>query len=190
MTNILKISVLATMLFCSTTFLFAQSDDMASRLRNNIVEALLADDCERAQRNYNIWKDITGETMPNIETEIRNCLRKTATPDSGFVVIPVINIAVQNKDISGVVLSYKDAENLCKNSILGGFTNWRLPTSNELSTIYSFSPSIMNRGFYWSSTKHSSSTTSSDLYNVVNFVDGTIVGRATASLARCVRTVR
>jgi hypothetical protein len=53
-----------------------------------------------------------------------------------YIEIPLARIAVQVEDITNYVLYYYDAENLCKNSMVGGYTDWRLPTKDELTKIF------------------------------------------------------
>ncbi len=61
-------------------------------------------------------------------------------------------IAVQTKDLGYVV--WKSADSMCENSIVGGFTDWRLPTKDELMVLYNNKDLIggFNTGRYWSSS--------------------------------------
>jgi len=108
-----------------------------------------------------------------------------------FVNLPTASIAVQRTDINNTRVDWDDANSLCKNSTVGGLTDWRLPTKNELMTMYS------NREFiggfrtrsnddYWSSTQDGS------YYYHVSFYNGSS-GRSTGNYtnyARCVRTLK
>ena len=106
-----------------------------------------------------------------------------------FVNLPTAGIAVQQTDITGNKGAYwDDANRLCENSTVGGFTDWRLPTIDELMTMYS------NRGFiggfsvdsYWSSTPYGSD------YWKISFYDGSSKYSSphyTTDSARCVRTL-
>ena len=77
------------------------------------------------------------------------------SPD--FIVIPELGIAVQREDIG--YGNWNSMNTLCENSTVGGFTDWRLPTIDELAALYNLRDKI--GGFtternYWSSTKYSS----------------------------------
>ncbi|WP_163173356.1 DUF1566 domain-containing protein [Bacteroides sp. 51] len=84
-----------------------------------------------------------------------------------FVELKDSKISVQKNDIVSSKLYYEDAKLLCEGSTVGGYTDWRLPTINELSFMYlnknKFDVSLFSnrnvsaRGFnppiYWSSTE-------------------------------------
>ena len=71
-----------------------------------------------------------------------------------YVCIDILGIAIAKKDVSEEKLIWQDADNLCKNSILGGHKNWRLPTIDELATLFQNKNSIggFSNSVYWSST--------------------------------------
>lgn len=93
-------------------------------------------------------------------------------------------LMVQAEDIGSS--DYDSIEGLCKNSRLGGYSDWRLPTLEELLTLYTEKDRI--RGFedsyYWSST-------GSYEIKSVNFADGTVNNSRTflVHYGRCVRTM-
>ncbi|MDR0938289.1 MAG: protein kinase [Mediterranea sp.] len=70
-----------------------------------------------------------------------------------YVELTLLNIAVQKTDIGRG--SFGTARKLCENSILAGFTDWRLPTSDELISIYTVRESVggfrtnTNNTMYW-----------------------------------------
>lgn len=57
-----------------------------------------------------------------------------------FIVIQELGIAVQREDIG--YGTWSSMNSLCKNSTVGGFTDWRLPTIDELSALYSLRDKI------------------------------------------------
>ncbi|MDR1811081.1 MAG: carboxypeptidase regulatory-like domain-containing protein [Prevotella sp.] len=84
----------------------------------------------------------------------------TTIGDSDDDYIVIGDLYVQTKDISNAVISWSSANRLCENSILGGYDDWRLPTIDELATIYTKKDAIggfvPDRYFgYWSSTGYS-----------------------------------
>lgn len=63
------------------------------------------------------------------------------------------NLAVQLSDLSRGI-NWDSAKELCEQSRVGGFSDWRLPTIGELSLIYTKKNEIggFDDGYYWSST--------------------------------------
>ena len=69
-----------------------------------------------------------------------------------YIVLKDLGIAVQREDIGGG--SYSSVKTLCENSTVGGFTDWRLPTIDELAALYNLKDKIggFSNGDYWSSS--------------------------------------
>lgn len=115
--------------------------------------------------------------------------------DPSFINLPAAGIAVQRTDITGTKGAYwDDANSLCENSTVGGLTDWRLPTKDELMTMYSNRDFI--GGFIITSSGYTyeywSSTPSSSYYYYVSFCNGysSAAGSHTYKRsARCVRTL-
>jgi hypothetical protein len=61
------------------------------------------------------------------------------------------------------------AYNLCENSVLGGYDDWRLPTLAELSTVYSNRDAIggFSNGYYWSISEETENA-----HTFIDFSDG------------------
>jgi hypothetical protein len=84
------------------------------------------------------------------------------TTNSPYVVIlPTAGLMVQKTDITGDNGVYWDTGNsLCENSTLDGYTDWRLPTKDELAILYNERNTIggfVQSGYdpyYWSSTNN------------------------------------
>ena len=100
-------------------------------------------------------------------------------------------VAKEDAD-AGSAANWNDANNLCDNSTLAGFTDWRLPTKNELVTVYNNKDLIgnfhsWNFDYYWSSTTVPSNTYS-EAY-CVDFSKGTVEGvnKSYFGYLRCVR---
>lgn len=108
------------------------------------------------------------------------------SPD--FIVIPELGIAVQREDIG--YGDWYSMNTLCENSTVGGFTDWRLPTIDELAALYNLRDKIggFTTGDYWSSTNYSSSYPSYHYY--IRFSNGyrSDTDRGSCS-ARAVRTL-
>ena len=89
-----------------------------------------------------------------------------------YVILETAKLMVQKEDITSSSINWTSAKSLCENSTIGGYTDWRIPTLNELSTMYSnrniigkFDTSYSSR--YWSST-----ASSINYYYFIYFSDG------------------
>ena len=78
--------------------------------------------------------------------------RSFTTSHRTFLVIGNTAIQVNNKTSSS---SWASANTLCDNDLLGNFTDWRLPNSDELNLIFSVKELFdsFESGYYWSSTE-------------------------------------
>ena len=82
------------------------------------------------------------------------------TPQSPeYVVLTTAGIMVQKTDIG--VGYWSSMNSLCNNSMLSGYTDWRMPTKDELAVLYNERNTIggfvTTTGYYWSSTSYVSS---------------------------------
>ena len=79
--------------------------------------------------------------------------------------VVINNLMIQTEDLGWV--DWRSAKLLCENSRVSGFSDWRLPTIEELSTIYTNRNSVPNltSGNYWSSTK------TADYYSSHYYID-------------------
>ena len=86
-----------------------------------------------------------------------------------WIEIPAAGIAVQKEDLGSGYWDTADA--MCKNSTLGGYTDWRLPTKEELMVLYNNREKIggFKEEVYWSSSNYYSS-----YYYGINFRSGSL----------------
>ena len=89
-----------------------------------------------------------------------------------YVILQSAGLMVQKRDLSENGISWDFANNLCENSTVGGFTDWRLPTIEELGTLYTNKEKIGNfkNTEYWSSSNWSFGY--STYYYYVDFANG------------------
>lgn len=113
-----------------------------------------------------------------------------ATSYVPYVIIDAI--AVQKNDLStGTTLNA--AIDLCKQSRIGGFSDWHVPNLSELTLLYSNRTNIgdFSEDTYWS-TSFQGSTVTGSYYYVINFKTGS-TGTARSidpyCRVRCVRTI-
>lgn len=75
--------------------------------------------------------------------------------ENEYVILKDYDLMVMKEDIRNNI-NYAAAEKVCKELQIGGFTDWRLPTRDELQIIYSQKEFIggFQDGRYWTSTKY------------------------------------
>jgi len=102
-----------------------------------------------------------------------------------------------NRFVDSERVNYAQAEKLCKEMRLGGYSDWRIPTIQELLTIVDYKKydpaildgfSIAESNYYWSSTQYMGDA---DKVWGVDFKDGSTDGNGKAydRRIRCVRTI-
>ncbi|MDE5783960.1 MAG: carboxypeptidase regulatory-like domain-containing protein [Prevotella sp.] len=95
------------------------------------------------------------------------------TIESEWIEIPSRGIAVQKTDVG--YGNYETVKSMCENSTLGGYTDWRLPTIDELMVLYNNREMIggFKKVEYWSSSVDSYSYYyDSYFYYYINFNNG------------------
>ncbi|WP_440183620.1 Lcl domain-containing protein [Barnesiella intestinihominis] len=99
---------------------------------------------------------------------------KAESPD--YMILPDAGIMVQKADISESLLSWVSCNTLCENSVVGGFSDWRLPTREELALLYSEQDNIgkFQDERYWSATLDSDYTYSGYKYYYMDFKTGSL----------------
>ena len=78
--------------------------------------------------------------------------------DPPYIIIKSLGLAVQKEDIG--YGNWYDVKRLCQNSRVGGYSDWRLPSYNELVQLYNIKDQIGNfnsNGIYYSSSYRSES---------------------------------
>ena len=122
-----------------------------------------------------------------------------------FMELPILGISVQTQDVSSVYGNWDTINGLCENSVVGGYTDWRLPTVEELQSIFAMREDIGNFNdelgpiggdHATSSASYWSSTESLGAHGIVHikllFYSGGRVSYGdeyTSAMGRCVRTL-
>lgn len=105
---------------------------------------------------------------------------------SEYVTVPGTNLVVAKEDAG--IADWDSANYMCNNSTLGGLTDWRLPTKDELVTMYNNKNTIggFKDGKYWSSSTHENSSVYA---YYVNFSYGGVddYHKSNSLYVRCVR---
>ncbi len=117
-----------------------------------------------------------------------------STPEIGSIyTMPDGSFMVQTVDLGSA--QWNSAKSLCESSTLGGYTDWRLPTLNELKKIYTYKTQIggfpsrtVTNNNYWSGSAGSKS----GYYYYIDFNTGTSseIPRVNSFKVRAVRTIK
>lgn len=112
-------------------------------------------------------------------------------PVPDYLEIPALGLAVQKENIGSG--NFNTVNSLCENSIIGGYSDWRLPDIDELMSIYTlrstiggFSSYSSYNHFFWSSTPSGENAT-----QIVRFGSGSLssIQNGERGYGRCVRTL-
>ena len=115
---------------------------------------------------------------------------RKSSAGNGVYELPTASLMVQTEDLGRV--DWASAKLLCENSTVAGFNDWRLPTKEELMTLYTNKDQI--GGFieegYWSSSNSNSSDQYGTKKYYISFNNGAIdyASQNTQFYVRAVRT--
>jgi len=116
-----------------------------------------------------------------------------ASPTVDYVILQAAGIMVQKTDITSGDINWTSARNLCENSIVGEYTDWRLPTLDELGTVWNERNKIggFTTKYYWTSIKYNGGY--DNQYYKMHFYNGSIsygtYSDGYNSRCRCVRSL-
>jgi hypothetical protein len=102
------------------------------------------------------------------------------------VILPAAGLMVQKADINeNSAVSWSTGNSLCENSTLDGYTDWRLPTKDELAVLYNERNTIggFSNTWYWSSTASGSKHWQQEFWS------GEQGAYDDTAMCRCVRTL-
>lgn len=153
-----KIFILLAMLI---TAFAVQAQNNATYL-SKAFELLLEGNVKSAENHYTVYKKLSGKTDADFETMLQTekANKENAWMDECYI-IDIDNeyaLAVQKSSfLEAKEYSHSDASRLAKSSRLWSFTDWRLPTLDEISIVFANLPSgtiknfNSNADFYWTS---------------------------------------
>ena len=183
----LKYTMALAMLLGIGTLAVAQSN--YSEYLDLAMEKLKAQDCDAAQKYYNVYKELAGKSVSSMEVLIEDCKAALANGPKQ-IQINYQNYEVLPGDLEGTY-TWSDANSACANLTAFGKSDWYLPTKDELAGLYKQKNEI--GGFadyhYWSSTEYISKFVSSNNSWYLSFRDGYqyFHDNGNYSLVRCVR---
>ena len=87
-----------------------------------------------------------------------------------YMILEDSHLMVQKTDLSSAA-TWSQAKELCTNSTVGGYTDWRLPTLTEFRILYNHKNEIGNfqSNYYWSSYYDSSGGSGTSRYSNAYF---------------------
>lgn len=171
---------------------------MEGKLRVNGIQTVVAEiDREKiqtdVQTNIQVVSDrgskqltITVKLSPLAESQ------DSTAAKGKCVVVPEGNLMVQSVDLGAA--QWPVANNMCTTSTLGGYTDWRLPTLNELKILYKYKKQIggfpnrvMTASKYWSCD----ASTKAGYYYYLDFITEEVgyLPRVNSFQVRAVRTI-
>lgn len=128
-------------------------------------------------------------------------LKEPEEPEPNYPYLTVDDFMIPKYDATGSS-TWDESKNLCENSVLGGFTDWRMPTLEELAFMYGrkddiggFSESSYTGSIYWSSSFSHTEEWIGDLYYyVIDFSIGNqgfenISDSWNKNRCRCIRNI-
>lgn len=155
-----KIFILWAMLITA----FAVQAQNSETYLTKAFELLLEGNVKSAENHYTVYKKLSGKTDADFETMLQTekANKENAWMDECYI-IDIDNeyaLAVQKSSfLEAKEYSHSDAFRLAKSSRLGSFTDWRLPTLDEISIVFANLPSgtikyfnDINADYYWTSS--------------------------------------
>lgn len=113
---------------------------------------------------------------------------KTFTPNNSYVyTFKSQGLMVMRKDANSSTMNWSSANTLCNNLVYYGYSDWRLPTKEELAMIYSKKDEIggFSTSYYWTSSYRNL-----DYYFIISFYSGGISYSSDYCRVRAVRAVK
>jgi hypothetical protein len=107
------------------------------------IKLLLKDSVESAERHYNLYKKMTSNTDADFEVLLEEKKSNRATSKSWEDDCYIIRInsdtclAVQKNSVSNKKCNWNNAVRIATFSRLGGFSDWHIPSMEEMSIVLS-----------------------------------------------------
>ena len=145
-------------------------------------------------KNNKRQKELVLSNVINIKNNID--LNNTATIDKKLKFVTIDTLMWQDsKDISSFETLYEDGEKYCKNLELEGYSDWYLPTIEQLKNLYKDKNKFFNKfkdNFYWSTTKEKGKYVYWEYLATMNFNENivkVINGSSSTANQICVRAI-
>lgn len=130
-------------------------------------------DCAGAQKNYNVYKELSGKTLASFEVLIEDCIAENRFRIGDKIDVDgeyyIIAYLTENKQ-HGFAIKDEGMDNLCNPKTLGFIRNNNIPSLGELEIIYKNNDKIGLTAVYW--TKSLYAVSSYDFYYTINFLTG------------------
>ena len=156
----------------ATLFLSAQSD--YSNYLNKALEKLEAGDCEAAQKNYNVYKELSHNEVKSVEVLIEDCLDEGNFHIGDQIDVNgekyIVAYLTENKQ-HGFAIKDEGMDNFCNTKTLGYRSNNKIPSIDELEIIYKNNDKIGLTAVYWTRSLYRG-TSSYDYYYTIDFLTG------------------
>lgn len=163
-----KFIMILAVLLCVGTFAEAQYDDYL----NTALTLLDNGDCDNAERNYNVYKKLTGKTSAFVEKGLAECNGSNKQSAKGPMLIQINyqNYEVLPRNLDGVY-TWLEAKSVCENLTAFGKSDWYLPDMHEIMGLPKQLLEIDSdidcfpSGYYWTSSEMSQSSVGAWFYS-------------------------
>ena len=150
---------LSILLVAFVATIVMQAQDNTNYL-TKAFELLLEGNVESAEKHYIVHKKLTGQTDTDFEAMLEGAKGKSSESWKDECYIVPVNseymLAVQKASITdGIRLEYDEACKAAEASRLGDFTDWRVPTEQEMSILVANLSSVFKRtsGYFWTTRR-------------------------------------
>ena len=150
----MKLFVMVFMLLTFIPAVQAQDQDYNWYLQR-VLQRIDEGDCEGAQKNYNVYKELSGKTIASVEEMIKDCageyrIGNTISVNGENYIIAYL---MENKQ-HGFAIKDVGVQNLVNQQEREYIRDKRIPTLEEMKIIYQNNANIGLTGTYWTrSTK-------------------------------------
>lgn len=170
----MKTKTLLFTFFAMVTFTMSAQTDYSSYL-NKAMEKLEAGDCVGAQKMYNVYKDLTGKSMPSVESLLEDCKQEktVSVGDSIQVGNMEYQVAyVRDGGKHGLAIANRNWNSIYHYGYQTSITRKGVPTLEELRLIYANRDIIRLYDIYWSCTSCDSKGSGDPHFIIKDFSTG------------------
>ena len=124
--------IIVALLFCSVV---RAQDSVVDSYLHAARTAVAVGDCHTALKKYKFWQACTAQNDYEVESLINECQTEAEMKNRPFEEVPGTHLQITKKPVAKRV-TFLQAMELCSELRYGGHDDWRLPTTNELFSIF------------------------------------------------------
>ena len=158
--------VFALLVFSQATF--AQDYD---RFLQRAQQRLDEGDCDGAQKNYNVYKELSGKTLSSFEVLIEDCLA-----ENHFRIGDIIDVNGEKYIIAYLSENHQHGFAIKDEGIKCMTTSYvddhKIPSLEEMNIIYKNNAKIGLTDIYWTRTRNYNRYSNNNYYYTIDFLSG------------------